>query len=142
MNRTAILLAFGLLFVSSTMAADAPPVIRSAGDGRWSQPATWEGGGVPEAGARVQVRAGHVVIYDVASDAAIRSIHVAGTLRFDTERDTRLVVGLIKVQAGDDPGESGFDCEEHVQPPAPGATARGPGSRDARPAGRRRSRRP
>ena len=45
----------------------------------------------------------------------IRSIHVAGVLRFDPERDTRLDVGLIKIQAGDDAGESGFDCEEHVQ---------------------------
>jgi hypothetical protein len=110
-----------LFLVLTALAADAPAVIRSAGDGRWSQPTTWAGGKVPGAGARVQVRTGHVVTYDVACDAPIRSIHVAGTLRFDPELDTRLVVGLIKVQAGDDPGESGFDCEEHVKVPEPGA---------------------
>ncbi len=63
---------------------------------------------------RVQVRAGHVVTYDVKTTEPIRSIHVAGTLRFDPERDTRLDVGLIKIQAGGDASESGFDCEDHV----------------------------
>ena len=57
----------------------------------------------------------------------IRSIHVAGTLRFDPDRDTRLDVGLIKIQAGDDPGESGFDCESHA------ASRPVPGSRPERP---------
>ena len=72
------------------------------------------------AGTRVQVRTGHVVTFDTRTTAAIRSIHVAGLLRFDPDRDTRLDVGLIKIQAGDDPGESGFDCEAHVMAPAPG----------------------
>ncbi len=48
---------------------------------------------------------GPPITYDVKSDETIRSIHVAGILRFDPERDTRLDVGLIKIQAGDDPGE-------------------------------------
>ena len=48
------------------------------------------------------------------SDAAVRSIHVAGTLRFAPDRDTRLDVGLIKIQAGDDASENGFDCDAHV----------------------------
>jgi hypothetical protein len=60
------------------------------------------------------VRAGHVVVFDIETKGPIRSIHVAGTLRFDPERDTRLEVGLIKFQSGDDAGESGFDCEDHV----------------------------
>ena len=71
------------------------------------------------------MRAGHVVTYDIKTSAPIRSIHVAGTLRFDPDVDTRLDVGLIKIQAGQDPGESGFDCEEHV-------TGRGFGSRARR----------
>jgi hypothetical protein len=54
------------------------------------------------------------VTYDVSSDRAIRAIHVAGTLRFATDRDTRLDVGLIKIQAGDDASEDGFDCEAHM----------------------------
>jgi len=57
------------------------------------------------------------VTYDGRTDGAIRSIHVAGTLRFDPDRDTRLDVGLIKIQAGDDAGESGLACENHVAEP-------------------------
>jgi hypothetical protein len=99
--------------------ADGPrvPLIRSVTDGRWSDGATWEGGRVPGIGARVQVRAGHVVTFDTRTEGPIRSIHVAGTLRVDPDRDTRLDVGLIKIQAGDDARESGFDCENHR--PAP-----------------------
>jgi hypothetical protein len=99
------------------MAKDpAAPLIRSAASGRWSEPTTWEGGKVPGGGSRVQVRTGHVVTFDARTRAPIRSIHVAGTLRFDPRSDTRLDVGLIKIQAGDDPGESGFDCEGHAMP--------------------------
>jgi hypothetical protein len=96
------------------------PLIRSARNGPWSNPATWEGGKLPPAGARVQVRTGHVVTYDLKSDQVIRSIHVAGTLRFPPDRDTRLDVGLIKIQAGDDHSEDGFDCEAHAAEPEPG----------------------
>ncbi|WP_337173416.1 G8 domain-containing protein [Paludisphaera sp.] len=95
-------------------AATPPPTIRSAGSGNWSDPATWEGGQVPGEGARVQVKAGDQVVYDVADDRVIRSIHVAGTLDFARDRDTRLVVGLIKIQAGDDDSENGFDCAFHA----------------------------
>src|SRR5262249_20291185 len=79
----------------------------------------WEGGKVPAAGARVQVRAGHAVTYDVRFDEAIRSIHVAGTLTFARDRDTALTVGLIRIQDGDDAGEDGFDCGAHVGPSDP-----------------------
>ena len=68
---------------------------------------------MPSAGAKVQVRSGHSVTYDTASDQVIRSIHIAGTLRFDPDRDTRLEIGLIKTQAGDDASENGFDCDAH-----------------------------
>src|SRR5262249_21752754 len=64
--------------------------------------------------------AGHRVVYDLKSDQVIRSINVAGTLSFATDRDTRLDVGLIKIQADEEFSEDGFDCEAHVGPPAPG----------------------
>jgi hypothetical protein len=67
----------------------------------------------------VQIRTGHIVLYDATSDQSIRSIHVAGTLSFDPEKDTRLTVGLIKIQAGDDAAETGFDCELHAAMPDP-----------------------
>src|SRR5262249_3429154 len=54
--------------------------------------------------------------YDVSSKDVIRSIHVAGTLRFATKQDTRLEVGLITIQPGDEASsEDGFDCDAHVK---------------------------
>src|SRR4051812_13456739 len=93
-------------------AADALSVL-SAKDGPWSAAATWVGGVVPGAGARVVIRAGHRVVYDVKSDAAIRSVRVAGTLAFARDKDTRLDVGLILIQRGEGGEESGFDCLVH-----------------------------
>jgi hypothetical protein len=93
------------------------PLIRSATSGPWTAAATWEGGKVPAAGARVQIREGHVVAYDAASDDLLRFLHIAGTLSFAPDKDTRLNVGLIKIQAGHDATEDGFDCDAHVAPP-------------------------
>ena len=101
--------------------AAEPPVVRTAKSGRWSDPATWEGGRTPPAGAKVLVRTGHAIVYDVHSDRLVRSLHVSGTLSFARDRDTRLDVGLIKVQAGDAVAEEGFDCEAHVAAPVPGS---------------------
>jgi hypothetical protein len=98
---------------SAHAGADSPPLVRSARSGPWSAVATWEGGAVPGAGSRVRVRGGHVVTYDLDTSTPIRSIHVAGTLEFARDRDTRLDVGLIKVQPGDDASENGFDCDAH-----------------------------
>lgn len=99
--------------------AELPPLVRSAQSGAWSAAATWEGGKVPAAGNRVQVRPGHAVTYDVKSDTVLRSINVNGTLRFATDKDTRLDVGLIKIQPGDNPSENGFDCDAHAVEPDP-----------------------
>ncbi len=107
------------LLTSAAGAADAP-LVRSAKSGPWSSAATWEGGKVPAAGARVQVRTEHRVVYDITSDAALRSIHVAGTLTFAADRDTRLDVGLIKIHAGDNASENGFDCDAHLKEPDAG----------------------
>src|SRR5262245_65990471 len=85
-----------------------PPLIRSAQSGPWSRPATWEGGKVPGAGSRVQVRQGHVVSYDVQSDQGIRLLHIAGTLTFARDKDTRLDVGLIRIEAGDNASDEGL----------------------------------
>src|SRR5207247_9443682 len=94
---------------------DAAPVpIRSAQSGPWSAPATWEGGKVPTGGTKVQVRAGHTIVYDVKSDEVIRSLHLAGVLTFAHDKDTQLDVGLIKIQAGDDTSEEGYDCDAHL----------------------------
>jgi hypothetical protein len=111
----------GFPFPSSAAAQPAKdpalPIVRTAQSGRWSAPTTWEGGRIPGAGSRVQVRSGHSVTYDLKSDRVLRSIHVAGTLRFSPDKDTRLDVGLIKIQPGDDASENGFDCDAHTEAP-------------------------
>jgi hypothetical protein len=94
----------------------AVDVIRSAKSGAWSEKETWEGGVVPGAGTRVLIRAGHTVTYDIVSDQVIRMIHVAGTLDFARTRDTRLDVGLVKVQRGEDAREDGFNCDASFDP--------------------------
>jgi G8 domain len=101
------------------ISANAVPLVRSAQSGVWSEAKTWEGGKVPESGARVQIREGHTVTYDLNSDRVIRSIHVAGTLCFARDRNTRLDVGLIKIQPGNDATEDGFACDAHLPIPDP-----------------------
>src|SRR5579864_2649440 len=110
-------LLWSLPLISS---AQTSILLRSARSGPWSDGKTWEGGKVPPAAARVQIRQGHTVLYDVKSDQAIRSIHVAGTLTFAPDRDTRLDVGIIKIQPGEDASEDGFDCDAHVPELKPG----------------------
>jgi hypothetical protein len=123
-NRLTICLILGLLLgpdarAERTPGADeeTPAVLRSARSGPWSAPTTWEGGKVPGGGSRVLIRAGHRVVFDVLTEDALRAINVAGTLTFATDRDTRLDVGLIKIQAGEQYSEAGFDCEAHLTAP-------------------------
>ena len=109
-----------ILFAAGAHGADAPLVptlVRSARNGPWSAQATWEGGKVPGAGARVLIRSGHAVVYDLDSDQAFRVVQIAGSLRFAPDRDTRLEVGLLKIQSGEEVSEDGFDCDAHI--PAP-----------------------
>jgi hypothetical protein len=108
-----------VLLASPSFAAD-PPVIRSAKSGPWSAGATWEGGSVPGAGARVLIRHGHTITYDTKSDVVIRGASVSGVLTFAPDKDTVLNVGLIKIQPGDEYSEDGFDCEGHATEPEPG----------------------
>ena len=60
----------------------------------------------------MQIRAGHVVLFDTTAN--VRAVFIAGTLSFARDRDTRLDVGLIKIQAGEDTTEEGFDCDAHL----------------------------
>jgi hypothetical protein len=106
-----------VLFVAAVVAAQAAsPVVhfdvRSARNGRWSDAKTWVDGRAPRAGDNVQVRGGHVVTYDVSSDAALRVVHVAGTLTFARDKSTRLNVGLLKVSPDEECSEDGFNCHE------------------------------
>lgn len=115
-------LLFPLAMVAATSFAAEVPVVQSAGSGPWSQAATWVGGKVPGSNLKARIQPGHVVTYDIeaADDIVIRSLHIAGTLRFDPAKRTRLNVGLIKIQDSDNTEEEGFDCEGHVAEPEPG----------------------
>ena len=104
---------------STDTAADATPVIRSAKSGPWSAPKTWQGEKVPAAGDRVLILTEHVVTYDAAGDDVIRAINIAGKLAFARDKDTRLNVGLIKIEATDEFSEEGFDCDAHLGEPDP-----------------------
>ena len=112
MNLFDLCIAAALLPALAHAASD---VIYSTADGPWSAPATWAAGRVPGAGDRVMVRTGHEVIYDVVSEAAIRAVQVAGTLRFATDRSTRLDVGLIRIVAGETWQDEAPHC--HLLPP-------------------------
>lgn len=106
--------------------------VRSASSGPWSDPNTWAQRRLPQAGDTVQIRGGHTVVYDLNSDLAIRMIHVAGTLTFARDRSTRLNVGLIKIQAGEEATEAGIDCQMHAD--ALSNPQRGPGPQAPKPA--------
>lgn len=112
---TLVVISVVLSMVMGASAADEKAaVVRSAKSGLWSAPASWEGNQVPGSGARIVIREGHRIVYDVNSDQAIRGINIAGTLTFATAKDTRLDVGLIKIQTGEEYSEKGFDCDAHV----------------------------
>jgi hypothetical protein len=46
-------------------------------------------------------------------------VTVAGVLTFARDRDTRLDVGLLRIQAAEDCAEEGFACDAHAGPPDP-----------------------
>jgi len=118
----ALLFTFTLIVARSA----AEPVVfnaRTAHGGKWSDAQTWEGARKPQAGDFVQVRAGHVVTYDVDSSAALRLLHVAGTLTFSREKDTLLDVGLIKIEPGETTSEDGFNCHDEAPAQPAGAAA-------------------
>ncbi len=69
---------------------------KSVKSGAWSDPATW-GGSVPIAGSQVSIQAGHTVTYDVNSSNSIDCIGVHGTLTFDSNTSTKLVVANFLV---------------------------------------------
>src|SRR5947208_1387662 len=100
--------------LASQATVAAEPVTRSAANGAWSAATTWEGAQVPAAGARVLIRPGHTVTYDVKSDAVIRAVQIGGTLTFARDRDTLLNVGLVRVAPGEEFSEEGFDCDAHL----------------------------
>lgn len=85
--------------------------VRSVQNGAWSDKLTWNPQQVPQQGDRVLISSGTSVEYDVKQADVIRLVQVVGTLRFSTDRDTELNVGLLTVQHTDKCLENGFACE-------------------------------
>lgn len=99
-----------LLAARGTLAREIEFQVRSAQSGAWSDARTWVDGRLPKAGDNVQIRSGHAVVYDAASNTPVRAVHVAGRLSFSQEKSTLLHVGLIKVSPGETCSEDGFVC--------------------------------
>lgn len=109
------------LFLGCSLPLSAA-VVQSARSGIWSDARTWQGEVVPAEGDEVVIGAGHEVIYDVKRPDVIRSIRVAGVLKFVTVRDTELNVGNIRVQPGPAPdGKAGVEDVSHDHAVAPSA---------------------
>ncbi len=74
--------------------------VSSTGSGDWSNPSTWEGGVVPQSGARVLIEAGHTVTIDSEIADAVRTVRVDGTIRFSTTQNSSLKVDTMCVMGG------------------------------------------
>ena len=98
--KTARLIFLTLLALAgvASLPASETLLVRSAQSGPWSAIARWAGDRVPPAGASVQIRAGHTVIYDLDSAQPVRAVFIAGTLSFARDRNPRLAVGNIEPQ--------------------------------------------
>ncbi len=68
--------------------------------GSWFATSTWRSGVVPKAGARVLIPSDLDVTYDRRSDEPLLTLRVDGTLQFDTQRDSRLVIDTLVVSPG------------------------------------------
>ncbi|MFT5497237.1 MAG: hypothetical protein ACI9TH_002643 [Kiritimatiellia bacterium] len=108
-----LLLLLSLSWVFSTSAA----TIESIQDGAWSDPQTWSLKRLPDAGDKVLIKQRTHVIYDLASDAIIHSIRIAGHLGFSSAKNTLLNVGDIRIQPGAQVEGNGVeDVHAHSKP--------------------------
>ena len=96
----------------------ASPTVTSAASGSWSDPKTWSTGKVPDVGDKVRIAAGHMVTFDVVSDATLECVEVDGRLRFETAADTRLKVGNLMVVEG-----GHLEIGTEARPVSPNVTA-------------------
>jgi hypothetical protein len=104
-----------LILASTALAADPAPEAKSVRSGNWSEKTTWEPASVPRYGSSVVIGPGTHVVYDIDSETAIREIRVSGKLSFARDRNTKLVVGLLRVTPPTAAGDTGVeDIDKHA----------------------------
>jgi len=69
-------------------------------DGDWSDPGTWANGRVPGSEAKVLIRDGVSVTYDMDSNAALKTVRVDGDLTWSTDQNTHMRVETIVTSHG------------------------------------------
>ena len=95
--------------------AAAGATIKSVRSGPWSDAKTWAPAKVPGENSTVVIDGGTVVTYDIDSATAIREVQVTGKLTFARDRNTRLVVGLLRVTPPRAAGDTGVeDIDKHA----------------------------
>lgn len=93
---------------------------QSAGSGDWSNPATWQPAGVPDAGDTVGIAPGHVVSVD-ADSVLVTSLCNEGTLRGAPGRDllvraSAFISNSGVIEGADGADGSGPDPGQYAQP--------------------------
>ena len=78
---------------------DSAAVTDVANGGRWSNPASWKKGLMPNANANVLIPAGVAQIVDFVDPTTLRTVCVDGSLLFDPAQDTGLSVDTLVVCA-------------------------------------------
>ncbi|MGB7412599.1 MAG: G8 domain-containing protein [Thermosynechococcaceae cyanobacterium] len=76
-------------------AADATHI--AINDGSWFDVNTWQNGQIPGDGSHVLIHEGISVTYDQKSDVRLQTIRVDGTLAFDAQVDTKIIVDTFVV---------------------------------------------
>jgi len=84
----------------------------SAGEERWSDPATW-GGRLPPAGGDVVIAAGRRILLDV-SPPPLGSLRIDGRLRFDPTRDIELTAQRVTLSHPDARLQAGATDAPHA----------------------------
>ncbi len=67
--------------------------------GDWNDSTTWQNGLIPSGAAQVLVSAGHTVTFDAVQNNAMKWVRIDGTLEFETDIDTQMLVETVVVDA-------------------------------------------
>lgn len=69
-------------------------------DGNWSDPDTWQGGRVPDAGSLIHIPSDVSITYDVKTSPAFGTLRLDGTLSWTHAHDTEMLIETVVTSAG------------------------------------------